>query len=155
MYILVFYPYRVQVYYYYYLHHIIPPAPRVSFQVKETWTHEFLCLGSTRATCVPSHVQKIASQNAGLGRQKVVFHCKASSINVKTKLESVYPKLIQGGGFEILRSGWITQLQTFFDHFSCRGIFCLISPGQRRTQPGTSLHQATSNRLGHECLAKR
>lgn len=26
-------------------------------------------------------------------------------IDVKTKLESVYPKLIQGGGFEILRSG--------------------------------------------------
>ena len=36
---------------------------------------------------------------------KVVFHCKASSIDVKTKLESVYPKLIQGGGFKILRSG--------------------------------------------------
>ena len=84
-----------------------PPAKksRVSFQVKETWTHEFFCLGSTTATCVPSRAQEIALQNAGLGRRKVVFHCEASSIDVKTKLESVYPKLIQGGGFEILRSG--------------------------------------------------
>lgn len=85
-----------------------PPPPkksRISFQVKETWTHEFFCLGPTRATSVPSRAQKIALQNAGLGRRKVVFHCKASSIDVKTKLESVHPKVIQGGGFEILRSG--------------------------------------------------
>ena len=52
-----------------YLHRIIPPVPhvqglppakksRVSFQVKETWTHEFFCLASTRATCVPSRAQK-------------------------------------------------------------------------------------------------
>ena len=76
-----------------------PPSAkksRVSFQVKETWTNEFVCLGSTTATCVPSRAQKIALQNAGLGRRKVLFHCKASSIDVKTKLESVYPKLIQG-----------------------------------------------------------
>ena len=73
--------------------------------MKETWTHEFFCLGSTTATSVPSRAQKIALQNAGLGRRKVVFHCVASSIDVKTKLESVYPKLIKGGGFEILRSG--------------------------------------------------
>ena len=73
--------------------------------MKETWTHEFFCLGSTTATSVPSRAQKIALQNAGLGRRKVVFHCKASFIDVKIKLESVYPKLIQGGGFEILRSG--------------------------------------------------
>ena len=54
-----------------YLHCIIPPVPhvqglppakksRVSFQVKETWTHEFFCLASTRATYKPSRAQNIS-----------------------------------------------------------------------------------------------
>lgn len=60
---------------------------------------------SDRQQRVPTRAQKIALQNAGLGCRKVVFQCKAPSIDVSTKLESVYPKLIQGGGFEILRSG--------------------------------------------------
>ena len=84
-----------------------PPAakkPR-TFQVKETWTHDFFCLGSTQAVSVPSRAQNIALQNAGLGRRKVVFSCKGSALDVKARLESVYPKLKAGGGFELLRSG--------------------------------------------------
>lgn len=55
-----------------------PPAKKscLSFQLKETWTHEFFCLGSTTATCVPSRAQKIALQNAGLGRRKWFFTAK-------------------------------------------------------------------------------
>ena len=52
-----------------------PPAaekPR-TFQVEETWTHTFFCLGSTQAISVPSRAQKIALQSAELGRWKVVF----------------------------------------------------------------------------------
>ncbi|KAK2572104.1 hypothetical protein P5673_002306 [Acropora cervicornis] len=84
-----------------------PPAakkPR-TFQVRETWTHDFFCLGSTQAVSVPSRAQKITLQNAGLGRRKVVFSCKGTALDVKTKLESVFPKLKAGGGFELLRSG--------------------------------------------------
>ena len=77
-----------------YLHRIIPPVPhvqglppakksRVSFQVKETWTHEFFCLASTRATCVPSRAQKIALQNAGLGRLQP--RCSPPSLSERTR----------------------------------------------------------------------
>ena len=84
-----------------------PPAakkPR-TFQVRETWTHDFFCLGSTQAVSVPSRAQKITLQNAGLGHRKVVFLCKGTALDVKTKLESVFPKLKAGGGFELPRSG--------------------------------------------------
>ena len=76
-----------------------PPAAKKpqTFQVRETWTHHFFCLGSTQAASVPSHAQKITLQNAGLGRQKVFFFtCKGTALDVKTKLESVFPKLKAG-----------------------------------------------------------
>ena len=53
------------------------------FQVKETWTHEFFCLASTDEMRVPSRKEKIKLQNAGLGRKKVVFSCKASALKYK------------------------------------------------------------------------
>ena len=84
-----------------------PPAakkPR-TFQVKETWTHSFFCLASKQVTYVPTRGQKIALQNAGLGRRRVVFSCKGTALNVKNKLEIVYRKLKASGGFELLRSG--------------------------------------------------
>ena len=84
-----------------------PPAKKARsfFQVKETSTHDFFCLASTSADCVPRRAEKLALQNAGLGRRKVVFSCRGSFVDVKAKLENVYPKLKDGGGFELLRSG--------------------------------------------------
>ena len=75
------------------------------FQVKETWTHKFFCLASTDEMRVPSRKEKIKLQNAGLGRKKVVFSCKASALEVQRVLEGIYPKLKTTGGFELLRSG--------------------------------------------------
>ena len=70
-----------------------PPAKksRVSFQVKETWTHEFFCLGSTTATCVPSRAQKIALQNAGLGRRKWFFTAKHLPLTSKLNWRACTP----------------------------------------------------------------
>lgn len=86
-----------------------PPAKKPKkpgyYQVKETWTHEFFCLASAKATHVPSRAEKIILQNAGLGRKKVVFSCKASALDAQKVLEGVYPKLHETGGFELLRSG--------------------------------------------------
>ena len=91
-----------------------PPPPKKPkktgfFQVKETWTHDFSCLASKTATIVPPRAEKISLQNAGLGRRKVVFPCRASAVDVLKVLEKVYPKLKEGGGFELLRSGKIMK----------------------------------------------
>ena len=48
---------------------------------------------------------KIQLQQAGLGRKKIRLKSKANATEVKTKLEESYPKLIDGGGFEILQRG--------------------------------------------------
>ena len=70
-----------------------PPAKKscVSFQLKETWTHEFFCLGSTTATCVPSRAQKIALQNASLGRRKWFFTAKHLPLTSKLNWRACAP----------------------------------------------------------------
>ena len=54
---------------------------------------------------VPCRSFKIQLQLPGLGRKKNCFNSKVNTTEVKTKLEESYPKLIAGGGFEILRRG--------------------------------------------------
>jgi hypothetical protein len=50
-------------------------------------------------------MEKLKLQREGLGRKRISFHKDANAISVKAKLEEVYPRLVAGGGFEILRSG--------------------------------------------------
>ena len=54
---------------------------------------------------VPSRSLKTQLQAAGLGRKKVCSNGRADATEVKTTLEQSYPKLKEGGGFEILRRG--------------------------------------------------
>lgn len=86
-----------------------PPSKRAKrqsfFIPKDTWTHEFFCLAETNADRIPSRQEKLILQSAGLGRKKLVFGSKDTAKLVQKKLEEAYPKLCQGGGFEILRSG--------------------------------------------------
>ena len=77
----------------------------VLFFKRDTWTHEFFCLADKGQMAVRSRSFKIQLQQAGQGRQKICFNSKANATEVKTKLEESYPKLIAGGGFEILRRG--------------------------------------------------
>ena len=87
-------------------HHNQRSQRRMIFYFSErNWTHDFFCLASNTATIVPSRAEKISLQNAGLGHRKIVFPCRASAVDVLKVLEDVYPKLKQGGGFELLRSG--------------------------------------------------
>ena len=79
----------------------------VPFVVKETWTHEFFCLADHLQNKQRSRTnqEKFQLPEAGLGRKSVVFHRKDQALAFVEKLESVYPKLNEAGGFEILRSG--------------------------------------------------
>ena len=75
------------------------------FKPQETWTHDFFCLANHVQNCVPTRMEKMKLQKAGLGRRRISFHKDSNAIGVKAKLEEVYPRLVSGGGFEILRSG--------------------------------------------------
>ena len=63
------------------------------------------CLTYKGQIAVPCRSFKIQLQQPGLGRKKICFNSKVNATEVKTKLEESYPKLIAGGGFEILRRG--------------------------------------------------
>ena len=98
-----------------------PPAKRQKsalYVPKETWTHEFFCMADRSADSAPSRSEKLELQLCGLGRKKIVFGAKDNAVKVKEKLEQAYPKLVTGGGFEILRSGAST---------SVRGL-CVLKP---------------------------
>ena len=74
-------------------------------KARETWTHEVFCLANTDQQAIPSRSQKVELQGAALGRSKVRFDANATSKEFKEKLEEVFPKLLGGGGFELLRRG--------------------------------------------------
>ena len=79
------------------------PKPKL-FQAKETWTHEFFCLAAKDQSRAPTRAAKFALQQAGLGRRKICFHNKAKFAEFRQKLEEAFPKLCEGGGFEIMRT---------------------------------------------------
>ena len=80
-------------------------GPTRYFKLKDLWTHKFMCLANPQQNCTPSRLEKSKSQKAGLGRKRIIFNRKDNPVQVKLKLEESYPKLVEGGGFEILRSG--------------------------------------------------
>ena len=88
-----------------------PPPKRVcrrkesKGKTRDTWTHEMFCLANTDEEATPSRERKITLQLAGLGRIKIKFDANANAVEFKNKLEETFPKLICGGGFELLRRG--------------------------------------------------
>ena len=83
------------------------PAPYIykPWKPKDTWTHQFVCLSNVGAQNVPNRSEKRALKDAGLGEFRVVFKNKRGGhTHVKETLESVFPKIKDAGGFEILRS---------------------------------------------------
>ncbi|KAL9971595.1 hypothetical protein ACROYT_G017776 [Oculina patagonica] len=89
----------------------LPPAKRSRpsgggyYRVRETWTREFLCMANKDVEAVPTKADKLTLLAAGLGRKKLTFGNKDDAPTFKRKMEDAYPKLKQGGGFDLLRSG--------------------------------------------------
>ena len=54
---------------------------------------------------VPTKAAKLTLLAAGLGRKKLTFGNRDDAPTFKRIMEDAYPKLKEGGGFELLRSG--------------------------------------------------
>lgn len=77
----------------------------VRFTPKETWTHDVYVLSRKDAEFTPNRDESEMLQTAGLGKLKIVFPDKnGSHDDVASFLESKFPKLRDGGGFEVLRA---------------------------------------------------
>ena len=70
---------------------------------KPQWSHTFVCLGNVDDQTVPSFLGKGKLAIAGLGERKVSFPPGKGCKVLIDALEEEFPKLRQGGGFEILR----------------------------------------------------
>ena len=77
----------------------------IPFVPKETWTHDFYTLSSTTQLFSPGLEESDTLLSAGLGRRKLVCPNKnASHSEFQKFLESEFPRLKAGGGFELLRA---------------------------------------------------
>ena len=75
---------------------------QTTLKLPNTWTHIFVCLGKTIDLETPNQAYKKQLQSAGLGEKKL-FSKKNSSCSYfhDTLLEN-YPRLRDGGGYELL-----------------------------------------------------
>ena len=81
------------------------PSTGQWFWKRETWTHKFYCFPKTHQICPENRNDREVSRLAGLGEKKITFRKGADSAEVLTELEEAFPRLKDGGGFELLRSG--------------------------------------------------
>ncbi|XP_077947846.1 uncharacterized protein LOC120823632 [Gasterosteus aculeatus] len=71
---------------------------------RRSYTHTVCCLADHNADKIPSVLVKAELPHSGLGEQKVTFSGNDHDPMVITnKLMEVFPKLQQGGGFELLK----------------------------------------------------
>ena len=74
--------------------------------VRETWTHDFYVLSNQKQSLTPNKQEQHCLMKAGLGRKKLVCPSKKASHSEFCQfLEEKFPKLKDGGGFELLRCG--------------------------------------------------
>ena len=63
---------------------------------------QVLLLPKTHQICPENRDKRKESQQAGLGEKEITFRKSAESPEVVTELEEAYPRLKDGGGFELL-----------------------------------------------------
>lgn len=68
-----------------------------------TWSHTFVCLSNKDKQTVPDSSERAALLLAGLGEKKVTFDEFCNHQEIKSELEFGFPKLLDSGGFELLR----------------------------------------------------
>jgi hypothetical protein len=82
-----------------------PYPAKKPWKPKDSWTHQFVCLSNVGCQNIPNRSEKCVLKDAGLGDFRVVFSNKRGGhAHIKETLESVFPKIKEAGGFEILRS---------------------------------------------------
>ena len=70
-----------------------------------TWTHSWVCLSTTSDDTIPDASDRVTLKLAGLGEKRFTLDCCATAQELYDVLEYQFPKLKDGGGFELLRTG--------------------------------------------------
>ena len=73
-------------------------------KLPNTWTHTFVCLGRMSDNEVPSTGYKSQLSSGSLGEKKITFEKKSLCGYFHEKLLESYPRLKEGGGYELMRT---------------------------------------------------
>ena len=81
------------------LRHLFPSRPKQKgsklkglYRTRETWTHDFMCLGKREQLKVPSQRGKMLLIDGGLGGMKISFDHNGNAEHVQERLEIYFPK---------------------------------------------------------------
>lgn len=69
------------------------------------WSHDFVCLASTTAHKPPSSLETADLIRAGLGRKQLALFETDDGCDVHSEIMNAFPRLKDGGGYELLRIG--------------------------------------------------
>ena len=74
-------------------------------KLSTSWTHTFVCLAGCNSCKVPGTVwERELLREAGLGEKKILFpDSECSAEDYKQELCDSYPRLLDSGGFELMR----------------------------------------------------
>ena len=78
----------------------VPPYVKLP----NTWTHLFVCLAKTNDSESPTPNYRQQLNQAGMGEKKLVFEKNTSCSYFHDKLLEAFPKILKGGGYELLRT---------------------------------------------------
>ncbi|XP_049329683.1 uncharacterized protein LOC125795229 [Astyanax mexicanus] len=93
---------------------LVLPAANPKWRVQlQSFTHNFFCLRGRKDCSVPSAFEKVNLSTAGLGFKKIHFPDRACDAQeFQNQLTKSFPKLQEGGGFELLRTSGMTRSKT-------------------------------------------
>ncbi len=68
-----------------------------------TWTHTYVALASVNQETVPDSQERAELLIAGLGEKRITISADAEVQEIYSELSVHFPKLLDSGGFELLR----------------------------------------------------
>ena len=68
------------------------------------WTHDFVCLSKTTDSKAPTSFEAGELLRAGLGKKQLSLMEDGDSTDVHAEIMAAFPKLKEGGGYELLRA---------------------------------------------------
>ena len=82
----------------------LPSKPAKKKAKVPTWTHTFVCLAFTDQDLIPESSERAWLHLAGLGEKKIQLSIDSDAHSIHSELFSQFPKLSNGGGYELLRA---------------------------------------------------
>jgi hypothetical protein len=77
-------------------------GPKSKKKKLSLWVHDFVCLSRTSDNKAPSSLEVGELLRAGLGRKQLSFPDDGDSSEVHSEIMAAFPKLKEGGGYELL-----------------------------------------------------